>query len=70
MMLRSKSHRGTKLQHSVRNKKKSQDRKTQRGAIEVIYEVPLTRSQETLVRPLPVKPRTKRLMAMEDITPV
>ena len=70
MMSRSKSHRGTKLQRSVRNKKKSQDRKTQRGAIEVIYEVPLTRSQETLVRPLPVKPRAKRLMTMEDIIPV
>ena len=70
MMSRSKSHRGAKLQRSVRNKKKSPDRKTQRGAIEVIYEVPLTRSQETLVRPLPVKPRTKRIMAMEDIIPV
>ena len=70
VMLRSKSHRSSKLQRSVRSKKKSQERKTQRNTIEVIYEVPLTRSQESLVRPLPVRPRGKGLVAMEDITPV
>ena len=70
MMSRSKSHRSAKLQRSMRNKKKISDRKTQRSAIEVIYEVPLTGSQETLVRPLPVKPATKRVIVMEDIIPV
>ena len=70
VMLRSKSHRSSKLQRSVRNKKKSQERKAPRNTIEVIYEVPLTRSQESLVRPLPVRPRGKGIMTMKDITPV
>ena len=69
-LLRSRSHRGTKLQRSIRNKKKNSDRKTQRSTIEVIYEVPLTRSQEALSRPLPVEPKTKRPVTLADISPV
>ena len=70
VMVRSRSHRGLKPQRSVRNRKKSQDRKPRRDTIEVIYEVPLTRSQESLVRPLPFRPKGQGLMAIDDITPV
>ena len=69
-MVRSRSHRGAKPQRGVRNRKKSQERKPRRDTIEVIYEVPLTRSQESLVRPLPFRHKGQELMAIDDITPV
>ena len=70
VMVRSRSHRGPKPQRGVRNRKKSQDRKPRQDTIEVIYEVPLTRSQESLIRPLPFRPKGQGLMAIDDITPV
>ena len=70
VMVRSRSHRGAKPQRGVRNRKKSQERKPRRDTIEVIYEVPLTRSQESLIRPLPFRPKGQELMAIDDITPV
>ena len=70
VVMRSRSHRGAKPPRGVRNRKKGQEGKPRRDTIEVIYEVPLTRSQESLARPLPFRPKGQELMAIADITPV
>ena len=70
VIIRSKSTRSVKAPRGVKNRSRGQEGRPRRAPIEVIYEVPLTRSQESLVRPLPFRPSEHEFIAIADITPV
>ena len=69
VVIRSKSGRSVKAPRGVKNRNRGHEGRPRRAPIEVIYEVPLTRSQESLVRPLPFKPSEHEFIEIADITP-